>query len=424
MLAPVLAIGLAGLAGCRRGAGSADDVCSFEFQEDKVSKDGRTVGTMIADDEGLYQIHTVIRWAEDMGDPGTAPIGVTLQGGWFHEGTPILGEDPHLDTANPVVDIHIDLPGAGLSGGTNDRRGPIAAAALASVLRWAHGEGVDAGGCSIQDRIPAANLNDIYLIGTSNGGNLAYSVLTDDSLSVPPIAGLVIWETPSASTFVNVELGVTPSVYTPGTCTVDATDGILCPFPAEQLISIPDDRVSQLCFDVDADGACVDTTDVMVFGSETKETGELMLSPALRRAADSAGLDLTGYGSLEDADAWWSYRDASRRVTLLVDRWPDLPILLVGSETDHVIDTWTDHPHIRGLGQALQEQGAFWTRLNPGAAWLPGNTTPNAPNLPLSLGGDEGRMLTEDAEDPLDVALTGAVLELSERNATGDWTSE
>lgn len=394
--------------GCRHGGGAADDVCSFEFQADDVSKAGRSVGTMIADDDGDYQIHVVVRWAEDMGDDGTAPIGVTLQGGWDHEGTPVLGEDPHLDTANPVVDIHLDLPGAGLSGGTNDRRGPLATAAVASVLRWAHGDGVDFGGCGLQDRIPAANPDDLYIIGASNGGNLAYSVLTDDTVDIPPIAGLVTWETPAAATFVNVELGDNPSVYAPGSCTFTSTSGLLCPFPAEELVSLPGEQVSTLCFDLDADGGCDEASDVIVHGSEAKETGELMLSPALRQAADDAGLTLAGYGSLADADAWWLYRDASRRVDMLVARWPELPVMLIGSETDHVIDTWTDHPHVHGLGEALQSAGAFWTRLNPGSRWLPENTTVNAPDLPLSLAGDDGRMLTEDVEDPLEIPLTAA----------------
>ncbi len=409
-------------AGCRRSAGSADNVCSFEFQPDTVSTNGRTIGTMIADDAGIYQIHTVIRWAMTMGDTATAPVGITLQGGWFHEGTPVTSDQPHLDTTQPIVDVHLDFPGAGLSGGTNDRRGPIAASALAAVMRWVHGDTVDSGGCHLQDRVPAANPDDIYLVGTSNGGNIAYSVLTDDSLDVPPVNGLVTWETPAAATFVNVELGNDPSVYTPGTCTWDPSNGIFCPFPADQLISVAGGHTSTLCFDLDGDGACSATADVVIQGSESKETGELMLSPALRQAADDQGLALTGYASVADADTWWMYRDAGRRVSMLTARWPDLPVMLIGSETDHVISTWTDHPHVHGLGQALQASGAFWTRLNPGVKWFPANSTENAPNLPLSLAGDEGQMLTEDAEDPLEGVLTAAVFELSERHTTGDWT--
>lgn len=422
--AGLVGIAVLALVGCRKGTGSADDVCRFEFQQDQSTKTGRTVGAMVQDDAGEYTLHVVVRWAEKMGEDGTAPIGITLQGGWDHEGTPVTSSTGRLDAEQPVVDIHLDLPDAGLSGGYNDRRGPFAAAAVASVMRWAHGDSLDSGGCLLTDRVPAANVDDMYLVATSNGGNLAYSVLTDDSLTFPPVSGLVTWESPVAATFANVELGESPTVHEPGTCEWNQADGVLCDFPAEDLLSVADGRQSILCFDLDHDGTCAEETDVVVHGTESKETEELMLSPALRRAADDAGLALNGFASEEDADAWWFYRDASRRTDLFVEMNPDMPVIIVGSEVDHVIDTWTDHPHVHAIGEALQASGAFWTRLNPGKTWLAGNTTENEPNLPLALSGDEGQMLDEDAENPVEGALTAAVFELSDRNASGDWTGD
>jgi acetyl esterase/lipase len=411
------------LAGCRDSTHSADDVCSFEYQNDKTDE-GRTIGTLIADDAGIYQIHVAVRWPATEGEPGTAPVAITLQGGWDHEGTPINSDTPRLDTTENVVDLHLDLPGAGESGGENDRRGPIAAAAVASVLRWAAGETVDAGGCHLADRAPMANPDDIYIIGASNGGNLAYSVLTDDTLNLPTIAGLITWETPTGAQFVNVELGKDPTVYTPGSCSWSDPDGIQCSFPSSQLtVGRIESGVSALCFDMDADQAC-SGSDIAVRGTEAKETGEVMLSPAMRQAVAEEGLTVQGYASLEDTDAWWSYRDAGRRVKLLTDMRPDLPILLIGSEEDHVLTTWTDHPHVHGIGEALQASGAFWTRLNPGTDWMPENQSPNTPNLPLSLAGDNATLLTEDQEEPLIRALTAAVQELSDRHARGDWTSD
>lgn len=416
---------LALLPGCRKGTGSADDVCSFEFQADDLAKDGRTVGTMLQDDAGLYDLHVVVRWAGKMGGDGTAPIAITLQGGWNQEGTPVTSDTTRLDTTQSVVDIHVDLPGAGLSGGYNDRRGPVAAAAVATVMRWAHGETVDSGGCHLPDRVPAANTDDLYLVGTSNGGNLAYSVLTDDSLTLPPVAGLVTWETPVAATFANVELGNDPSVHEPGTCSWDQSAGVFCDFPADELIvTNTGGPTSTLCFDLDQDGACVEENDVVVHGTESKDTGEIMLSPRLRQAVSDAGLQPTGFASEEDADAWWFYRDAGRRTDLFVQRWPTLPVMILGSEVDHVIDTWTDHPHLHAIGEALQANGAFWTRLNPGEKWLAGNTNENPPNMLLSLGGDDAKLLAEEVEDPLEDTLTAAVMELSERNASGDWTGD
>jgi len=415
---------LLALVGCRQGTGSADDVCSFEFSEDPLAKDGRTVGTMVQADDGQYELHVVVRWAKEMGDPGTAPVGITLQGGWDQQGTPVTADTTRLDTTQPIVDIHVDLPGAGLSGGTNDRRGPIAAAAVAAVLRWASGDGVDSGGCHLSDRVPAANVDDLYLVATSNGGNLAYSVLTDDSLSYPPVSGLLTWETPVAAMFANVELGNSPSVHDPDTCSWEPTNGVVCEFPADELIAVNAGGAAQLCFDLDDDGTCVEENDVVVHGTENKENGEIMLSPTLRSAVADQGLDVRGFASQEDVDAWWLYRDAGRRTELFVERNPDLPVMILGSEVDHVIDTWTDHPHLHAIGQALQASGAFWTRLNPGATWLRENTDANPPNLPLSLEGDDATLLPEEVEDPLEGALTAGVFELSDRTASGDWTSD
>lgn len=411
-------------AGCHRPTGSADDVCSFEFQQDNVDDGGRTIGTRVADAEGAYTIHAALRWPDRVMDAGTAPVAVILQGGWDHEGTPVNADTPHVDTAEGLVDIHLDLPGAGQSGGENDRRGPIAASAVAALLRWVAGEGVDAGGCALADRAPMADPSAIYLIGASNGGNLAMSVLTDDTLDLPPIAGLITWETPAAATFVNVELGNDPSVYAPGSCTYASDAGITCPFPDDELLSVEGSpSLSTVCFDTDADHACSDA-DVTVHGTEDKTTGLMMLSPMLREAIDARGLPLVGYADTEDADAWWSYRDASRRTDALVASWPELPVLLIGSEEDHVLTTWSDHPHVHGFGQALQASGAFWTRLNPGATWLPANASPNPPDLPLALAGDTATLLTEDEEDPLTDVLTAAVRELADRHASGDWSSD
>lgn len=415
-------LGLA--AGCQHYTGSADDVCSFEFQQDNIDGGGRTIGTRVADADGVYQTHVALRWPDAPMDPGTAPVAVILQGGWDHEGTPVTADTPHVDTRDGLVDIHLDLPGAGQSGGENDRRGPIAASAVAALLRWVAGEGVDAGGCRLTDRAPMADPTSIYLIGASNGGNLAVATLTDATLELPTVSGLITWETPAAAGFVNVELGNDPSVYTPGTCAYDPAAGITCPFPADTLLSVNGSpSLSTVCFDTDADDACSDA-DVTVHGTEDKATGLMMLSPALRAAIDDRGLPIVGYGTAEEADAWWAYRDASRRAPALVDRWPELPVLLIGSETDHVLTTWADHPHVHGFGQALQDNGAFWTRLNPGATWLRANSSPNAPELPLSLAGDDATLLTEDEEDPLTDVLTGAVLELAERHTTQDWTSD
>ena len=113
-------------------------------------------------------------------------------------------------------------------------------------------------------------------------------------------------------------------------------------------------------------------------------------------------------------------RDAARLAGALVAAQPELPILLLASATDHV-QTLPDHPHVFGLGEALQGAGAAWTRLNPGTAWLPELSEENPPNAPLRLDDPTGSLVSEAAEEPLAELLAAAVLELSERHQTGEW---
>ena len=106
----------------------------------------------------------------------------------------------------------------------------------------------------------------------------------------------------------------------------------------------------------------------------------------------------------------------------MIAAWPDLPVLLLGSDEDHV-QSAADHPQIHGWGEALQSSGAAWTRLNPGRRWLPILAGENAPNAPMSLQGDGLRLLTEEEEVQLEDVLAASVLELSDRTRSGDWTS-
>ncbi|MDP2315412.1 MAG: hypothetical protein Q8P41_21115 [Pseudomonadota bacterium] len=406
------------LAACGGDAGEADDLCRAERLVDPVDLGVWTVGVQVPDDAD-GSVHADVRWP-DVGDEPQAgwPIALVLHGAWDPAGTPIDRGSMRVDVTAGLVDIHLDLPGNGRTSGTNDRRGAASRAAVAAVLRWAAGEALDTGGCSLADRIPGGDPDRLYVVGTSNGGNLAMATLADPALDLPPVAGLVAWETPAGPQFTNVELGATPSVYTPGSCAFAPASGTTCEMPVERLIEVGGGTPT-LCFDVDEDAACGER-DVTVRGVEDLDTGLMMLSPTLRAAADERGLTLPGYASVETSVAWWAERDGSRLAAPLVAAQADLPVMLLASEADHV-QTLADHPHIYGLGEALQAAGAAWTRLNPGADWLGETTGENAPNMPLQLADPRGSLLSEAAEEPTVTLLAAAVLELSDRSQTGDW---
>ena len=403
---------------CRHGTGMADDACAAEFTTvDIEGEPARTIGTWVPDDVG-GGVHVELAWPVDAPEDGESwPIALQIQGTWGQG----ISDDGRLQVSDGVVEARVDLPGSPLTGGVDDRRGDASRAAVATTLDWLAGRREDVGGCTAPRRSGHGAGDDVYVVGDSNGGNLAVATLADTTLSLPEVRGLVTWETPVAPQFVNVEWGKDPTTYEEGTCTWAPGASLTCGIPIASFLELPTlGQPSTLCFDLDGDGACVAGTDVVVVGSEDPASGLRMLSPALTAAAEDAGLNLNGYGTLEEATTWWASRDASLLAPALVAAQPDLPVLLVASEEDHVQAT-PDHPHVHGWGQALQESGAAWTRLNPGVDWLPAAEGENAPNAPMSLSGDGLRLLTEDEEAPLGRALAAAVRELSERQATGIW---
>lgn len=404
------------LAGCRFD-GPPPDPCSVDHGPDTVVPEARSVETMLPTDAG--DVHAQLRWPGFDAERGERwPVGVVLPGGWDHRSTPVEAGDVTVDVGFGIVAIHLDLPGGGASEGVNDRRGPLARAAVAATLRYAAGDLEDVAGCTLGRRIGAADTADVYLIGASNGGNLAAATLADPSLEFPPLSGLIAWETPAGAPFATVEFGTDPTVYASGSCALDATSTILCDIPTDRLRAT-DGEIPELCFDLGDDARC-DETDILVVGVEDPVTGLRMLDPALAAAAADLGLPTAGFAPAGVARAWWAERDAAQAAPGMVAAWPELPVMLVASDTDHVL-TYADHPHVFGLGEALQHAGAWWTALNPAAGWLETNASENAPNRPLTLADPSASLLTEDAETPLSSCLSAGLLELSDRRKLGAW---
>lgn len=399
------------LAACFHTSEGGLDPCAAEFaREELEGAKVRTIGTLVPDATGAHTLRVKLAWPDRAPAEGERwPQVLGVQGAWAHQ----ISEEGRPAVAEGVVEARVDLPGGGQSGGTDDRRGAESRAAVAAVLRYLAGETTDVGGCTAQRRTGGGAPDDLHLLGVSNGGNLAVATLADPALSLPPVRGLVTWETPISPQFVTVEFGGTPTVYQEGSCAWAADRGLTCAVDLARFVEeAAIDRPSVLCFDTDDDGACTDGVDVLVAGAEDPLTGVRMLSPTLTAAAAEAGFALHGFGTTEEATAWWAERDASLGVAAMVARHPDLAVLLIGSEEDHV-QTCPDHPHVYGWGEALQASGAAWTRLNPGADWLAGLGDDNPANAPLTLADGGGALLTEDEESPLGAVLAAAVRELS-----------
>lgn len=326
---------------------------------------------------------------------------VHIFGGWF--------DQPYSASADVVpegaVVIRPALAGDGWGDGEDDRRGPLGRAAVAAALRFAAGVDRDAAGCSLKDRAPLADPEQVILFGMSNGGNLALATLADSELEVPEPEGVVVWETPAGPQFVGHEFRGDDSLYEPGACTLDDESGIVCALPAVGFGEGEDGA----CFDVDGDGGCFEEN--AFGGTVNPATGLRVLSPVLLAAAEAAGVQSAEWASVAESEAFWAERDAARAADEVVTRFPDLPFLLLASTSDHAIPELEDHPHVFGLGEALQRAGAAWTRLNPGRA-VSGLAEEGEANAPMELASAEGWLMEEEEESPLREPLSWAVREL------------
>jgi len=167
-----------------------------------------------------------------------------------------------------------------------------------------------------------------------------------------------------------------------------------------------------LCFDIDGDAACA-ADEVARTEAVDPLTGRFATSPELLALARAAGTLPADWDDETESAAFWAARDAALAAPAVVARYPDGAHLLIGSETDHVLTGLGDHPHLYALGQRLQEAGAAWVRLNPGAAWT-GLTDENAVGAPLRVGTADAWLLSEDEESPLEHTLDAAVAELTD----------
>jgi hypothetical protein len=343
--------------------------------------------------------------------PEGAPVVLQTYGAWDPAVVPD-GEHVAIDRA---ITLRVALSGAAWGDGTDDVRGPLARGAVAAALRYAAGETEDGEGCALVDRAPAADVDTRVAFAQSNGGNLVMATLADAALDAPAPVGLVLWETPAGAGFVNKEADNSPVLYAPGTCTFTPAGGVACPFPADHPPLAVDDG---LCFDVDGDGACTDA-DLREKAPTDPATGRYAGSATLAAVIAAQGLPVQWDDAAASA-AFWSPRDAALAAPAVVSRHPELDFLLLASETDHVLHGLADHPHVYGLGEALQAAGARWVRLNPGSRWS-GLGEENTPNLPLSLAHPDAWLVAEADENPLDGLATAAVDELADRARSNDW---
>lgn len=367
--------------------------------------------TSISDENGSIAMQ--VSWPiRDAGDERW-PVAVVIPGAFTTDEIAQRATQVGVDNDVGVVSIQVDLAGKDWFNGEDDLRGPISRRAVALASRYAAGEIDDDDGCHLSDRSPAALTENVVLVGLSNGGNLAAATLADSTLDLPPIIGWVPWETPAGAQFVNLEHRNDDRLYSPGTCIFESS-GVVCPYDVTTLAAGPDGY----CFDLDSAGTC-DEADIAVTGRLHPDTNLQLVSPTLALLAQNAGIDAANVADLATVTNFWAERDASALAATAIALHPDLAIILLASEIDHVLDGLGDHPHVFGLGEALQNAGARWTRLNPGVEWS-GHTDENEVNAPLRLSAASA-WLTPEVGAALEAELSAAVREISDRKNADLW---
>lgn len=393
--------------------------------------------------------------------PDGAPVSILVPGGHTQGGLRPEGPNPEV-IAHGFIAVDFLMPGGesrdgARSGGTYDYRGPDCQRALADVIAYAQGRVRDQVGEAITDRLPFALTDNVALLATSNGGNLALTTMAAHGEELPDLRGLVAFESPIGHPYILVDLGgrggTLNPLYEPGTC---APSG--CPLPGlDRYLAFDPDATFRL---EDPAGAEVELRGV--FFVDEDEEGDLdageftfsgiagpgpvvdgrhrarnylsVLVTEVVAADESAYFGPTPppwYAGIADTRAFWDARDGLPAIPAAHELLPDLLVVVVASQEDHV-QGQPDHPHIRTQVAAWLEAGHGFVRLNPDAAymaWLSGEPASAFPDNPANASlpypdTDEVLLPEEVGERPVNSGPVAGVLEVADRVWAGDTSAD
>lgn len=329
--------------------------------------------------------------------------------------------------------------------GPYDFGGPKWILGLRDVTLFALAKTADEQGRRIEDltgEIPVLGAN-VGTIGLSHGGNACGAVMGLHGQDMPELAWYVSWESPYGEGAVGEELGSPRRANGRVNPAYDAETSRL---DLSQLAYDPDlamtgrGRTQQqrrelsfrgsLFFDVDGDGHYDPQADFRHQPArfDPGQGPKFWYSIRLLREAERRNLFAdswpTHIATVAEAKEFWHYRDATGLVPDAIRKIPNLAVIIVANEDDHM-QVAPDHPHIRIQANAFQEAGARFVRVNPDRAyveWLIGESRPGL------VDNDAGMLYTpktiraalcpnEAAHRILQVA---AMCELADRVQAGD----
>jgi hypothetical protein len=407
-----------------------------------LSEDGDASRIVTLVDDALggpVVIQLVVPW-EEARYPHGAPGAVFIHGGWTNDVIPRQGDQAHLVGGTGAWAIYVNLPGGTSemsSGGTDDNRGENARQAIGAALRYSAGMMEDNSECLMAERMPTGQAEERVLAAFSNGGNLAWATLADLDVELPEVYGIATFETPASGQMALGEPGTgnrESPLHEEGVCSISEENALVCDYNYDSLSfdsSIEPNTDGVLFLDSDSDGIYIDDVDFPLGLARSEEEGLWVHSVQVLEAAESQGLALTGRLDSRSTKEFWSQREAPRSMPAAAARFPDLAGIVIGTETDHVLEGATDHPHIIGMVEAMQKAGVSWTRLHPDQAYVyalaPTDKayTDVEANLTLQLGDSE---LPMEPDDDSEVRgsdyITAATLELLDRSWRDNWSPD
>jgi hypothetical protein len=416
--------------------GSACSGTAPPCQPWQTDKSATTPIVHLADESptGSVTVQIVIPSAERY--PEGSPVAVWVHGGWTPDVVPLAATGGRLVSDQGFATVYFNLPGGSAddsSEGASDQRGQSARQALGAVLRYAAGEVMDDGRCTLSDRLPGGLSGEVVMAGSSNGGNLAWATAADTEVEIPVLSGIATFESPISSQMMTVEPGgeAEPAeFFRAGHCELDETLHMSC-----------DHGYSHIAFDPSAS----EETDGVLFIDENDDQllnpGESTLNPIFSPADDAwvhptealiaaADLPLVRRADASAAERFWAEREATQQLRGAAARFPSLAGIATGTEVDHILTGLELPVHITGLVSAMQSAALSWSRLHPDAAYvaqLTGFKEAQEYDADMALDVVEPLLNMEPEENSMIRGtdyFSAAVIEIMDRSHSGDWSAD
>lgn len=368
--------------------------------------------------------------------PEGSPVAVFVHGGWNPDAVPLSKESPRLVSDQGFATVYLNLPGGDeteSSDGSSDQRGRGARQALAAVLRYAAGESIDDGRCTLSDRLPGGTSGEVVMAGWSNGGNLAWATAADAELDIPSLDGIAVFESPISSQLVTVEPGSTEH---PG----DFFSASSCDLTDELRLSCSH-GYPHISWDPDVSEATGGALFIDDNANDRRDPGESTLDPVWSpadeawvhpvEALEAAGdLPLVWRASQREAADFWAEREATVHIAGALARFPALAGIATGTEIDHVLSDLDLPVHVTGMVAAMQAAGVAWSRLHPDSAYVEQITGfPEAQEYDADMPLETREpLLSMEPEDGAHIRgtdyISAAIVEIMDRAHSEDWSPD